>query len=102
MRRLKASAGVPAHTCLSDADDPLLCPAPCLPVCFGACKKQLHNIVHDGGPCVAASAAPARRLLSSRATPYVNVTYDFDTFASLSLPTTVAVRLTLPPHACTP
>ena len=43
---------------------------------------------------------PARRLLSSRATPYVNVTYDFDTFASLNLPTTVSVRLSMFLHAC--
>jgi hypothetical protein len=42
---------------------------------------------------VFASAAPGRRLLASRSGHYVNVTYDFDTFASLSLPTTVSVRL---------
>ena len=40
--------------------------------------------------------------MASRSAHYVNVTYDFDTFASLSLPTTVAVRLQPCPscHAC--
>lgn len=30
--------------------------------------------------------------MASRATPYVNITLDFDCFASLSLPTTLSVR----------
>jgi len=31
--------------------------------------------------------------MASRTTPYVNITFDFDCFASLSLPTTLTVRL---------
>ncbi len=46
-------------------------------------------------------AAPGRKLLASRAVPYVNITYDFDCFASLSLPTTVAVCSNLAFLFCT-
>lgn len=30
--------------------------------------------------------------MASRTVPYVNVTFDFDCFASLTLPTTLSVR----------
>ena len=36
--------------------------------------------------------AAGRKLMASRTTPYVNITFDFDCFASLSLPTTLSVR----------
>ena len=35
--------------------------------------------------------------MASRMTPYVNITFDFDCFAGLSLPTTLSVRP--PSHA---
>ena len=34
--------------------------------------------------------------MASRTTPYVNATFDFDCFASLSLPTTLSVRVSSP------
>ena len=41
---------------------------------------------------VCALPAAGRKLTASRSTPYVNITFDFDCFASLSLPTTLSVR----------
>ena len=44
----------------------------------------------EAGQCL--HAAAGRKLMASRMTPYVNITFDFDCFASLSLPSTLSVR----------
>ncbi len=59
-------------------------------MCLCICSIAWESLTNDFLWC----ADLGRKLLASRAVPYVNVTYDFDCFASLTLPTTVAVSFT--------
>ncbi|BDA40607.1 probable serine/threonine-protein kinase CTR1 at N-terminal half [Coccomyxa sp. Obi] len=67
---------------------------------LGAIKNTLSNVAIfvSLDAAIPSTASPGRRLLASRAVPYVNITYDFDCFASLSLPTTVADWQVLSPQ----